>query len=174
MDHESTLAHDITTPIAHDTTTPAEGSPKEDRGRSRRKPKEMNEESAERHRSGHRSKSRGRSKSRSRDDVSRSRSRDDLSRSKSKESLHKRSRSKSKSRDNLNVIPGVLNPEIVHITLERGERGYGFSLGQHIFIRDMAKESPADKAENLEKGDIVYEVYLKWFYYVWIDITFML
>ncbi|XP_057316695.1 tight junction protein ZO-1-like isoform X2 [Hydractinia symbiolongicarpus] len=84
---------------------------------------------------------------------SKSRSRDDLTRSKSKESLH---RSKSKSKENLNGLPP--NAETHTIVLERGNQGYGFSLGQQIFIRDLAKESPAAKAENLDKGDILHEL----------------
>lgn len=53
----------------------------------------------------------------------------------------------------------MLEPkDLITIVLERGNTGYGFSLGHHIFIKDIANGSPAANADQLSKGDIVYEV----------------
>uniref|UniRef100_T2MDH6 Tight junction protein ZO-1 n=1 Tax=Hydra vulgaris TaxID=6087 RepID=T2MDH6_HYDVU len=105
---------------------------------TQRKPNDMEKLNSSRaNEDGEKASSRSRSKSRSRDD---------LTRSKSKESLH---RSKSKE---------ALNVDTIKVVLNRGDQGYGFSLGQQIFVKDLAKDSPAAKAKNLEKGDIVREI----------------
>lgn len=78
-----------------------------------------------------------------------------MTRSKSKESLH-RSKEKSKSKENLSGLPK--DSEAIDVILERGERGYGFSLGIQFFLRDFAPDSPAANNAQIEKGDILLAV----------------
>ena len=65
-------------------------------------------------------------------------------------------KSRSKSKENLSGLPK--DSESIEVILERGDRGYGFSLGIQFFLRDFAPDSPAAKNIQLDKGDILLAV----------------